>query len=210
MSKLQKGWKPGLAPVSYMNDKYDDKGAKEILVDEERFAIVRKVWDLMLTGNYNPRQLHELATREWHLTTRERKAKRGRVAESRLISHNGVYRLLTNIFYAGIIDYDGTRYKGNHKPMITIEEFDRVQRLLGAKGKPQPKTREFSFTGNIRCGHCGCLVTAETKSKYVKASNETKSYTYYRCTRRKTGTICTQKPIKLRVLKPKWISCFDE
>jgi hypothetical protein len=52
--------------------------------------------------------------------------------------------------------------------MITLEEFDRVQFLMGKKGKPRPKKHTFAFTGFIRCGECGCLYTAETKRKFIK------------------------------------------
>jgi site-specific DNA recombinase len=196
-SKLEKGWKPGLAPIGYLNDKYGDKGNKKISPDPERFDLVRKVWDLMLTGNYNPKQILEIATSKWHLRTRPSK-KTGGVP----LSQSGIYRLLTNTFYAGLFEYEDQLYKGSHKPMVTMKEFERVQQLLGAKGKPQPKTREFSFTGNIRCGECGCLVTAETKTKLIKKSGEHKDYTYYRCTRRKTGVVCSQKPIKVEELEP--------
>ncbi len=203
-SKLEKGWKPGLAPVGYINNPDPDerKGEKTIIPDPERFDIVRKAWDLMLTGNYNPRQIHQIATEEWHLTTKERKTKRGKVAISRTISHNGTYRLLTNIFYAKVIDYGGKIYEGSHKPMITMAEFDRVQMLLGAKGRPRPQSREHSYTGSITCGECSAQVTAETKTKFVKKTGQLKDYVYYRCTHRKTGVPCKQRPIRLEDLEP--------
>jgi site-specific DNA recombinase len=191
-SKIEKGWMPGLAPIGYCNDKLGQKGDKKIVPDPERFDIVRKVWDLMLTGNYNPKQVLEIATNDWHLKTRPTK-KTGGVP----ISQSGIYRLLNNIFYAGMFEYNGKLHNGKHLPMVTMKEFERVQALMGLKGKPQPQTREFAFTGNIRCGECGCLVTAETKTKFVKATGEFKDYTYYRCTHRKTGVKCSQKPIRL-------------
>lgn len=52
ISKAEKGWRPGLAPIGYLNDRYQDKGNKKIAVDEKKFDLVRKMWDLMLTGNY--------------------------------------------------------------------------------------------------------------------------------------------------------------
>lgn len=202
-SKLEKGWKPGLAPIGYINDKVNDKGNKEVLVDEERFYKVRKIWDYMLTGNYNPRQVLQLATDEWKLTNKpSRKAERAGMKHGVPLSLSGVYRLLSNPFYAGIIQYDGKEYGGKHTPMISLSEFQRVQEILGAKGRPQPKTREFSFTGNIRCGECGCLITAETKTKFVKMTAQYKDYTYYRCTRKKARLSCKQKPIRLEDLEP--------
>lgn len=85
------------------------------------------------------------------------------------------------------------QYEGKHEPMITLEEFDRVQVLLGRKGKPRPKKHAFAFTGFIRCGECGCLYTAETKKKFIKKTGKIKEYTYYHCTRKKTTVKCTQR-----------------
>jgi hypothetical protein len=47
--------------------------------------------------------------------------------------------------------------------MITLDEFDRVQHLLGRPGRPRPKKQEFAFTGMIRCGECGLSITAENQ-----------------------------------------------
>lgn len=44
--KLRAGVAPFLAPIGYLNDKYKDKGMKDIIVDPERFDLVRKMWDL--------------------------------------------------------------------------------------------------------------------------------------------------------------------
>jgi site-specific DNA recombinase len=68
--------------------------------------------------------------------------------------------------------------------MVTPEEFDRVQELLGRKGKPRQKRHEFAFTGIIRCGNCGAMITAEEKYKVIKSTGLRKRFAYYRCTRR--------------------------
>ena len=47
VSKLEKGWQTGVAPLGYLNDKEN----KIIIKDPERFNLIRKMWDLMLTGN---------------------------------------------------------------------------------------------------------------------------------------------------------------
>ena len=111
------------------------------------------------------------------------------------------------MFYARIIESKGKQYEGKHAQMITLEEYDRVQMLLGKKGKPRPQKHEFAFTGFIRCGECGCLVTAETKKKLIKSTGKIRKYTYYHCTRRKKDISCSQrkcireKDLKLQVEK---------
>jgi len=183
-SKLEKGWQNGIAPLGYLNDKEN----KIIITDPERFSLVRKMWDLMLTGNYTAPKILEKANEEWGFRTRKFKRIGGNP-----LSRSGIYKILTNQFYAGIIEVNGQQYEGQHEKMITLEEYDRVQMLLGREGKPRPKMYTFAFTGAIRCGVCGCLYTAETKRKHIKSTGQIKEYTYYHCTRKTMKVKCDQK-----------------
>lgn len=70
-----------------------------------------------------------------------------------------------------------------------------TQEILGRKGKPRSQKHEFSFTGLIRCGECGCMITAEVKKKIIKQTGISKLYTYYRCTHKKKEFKCKQKAI---------------
>lgn len=183
-SRLEKGWLPNTAPLGYLNNRED----KTIIKDPERFALVRKIWDLMLTGNYAPSKILEMANNDWGFKTRKCKRQGGKE-----LSRSGIYRILTNPFYVGILNYNGREYEGKHEPMVTFDEYDRVQILLGRKGRPRPKTHEFAFTGMIRCGECGCLYTAGHKHKLIKSTNQIKDYTYYFCTRKKKTINCSQR-----------------
>ena len=184
--KLSEGWKPQVANIGYLNDKEN----KTIIKDPERFNLIRKMWDLMLTGNYTPPKILDIANNEWGLKTKKFK----RIGGNSL-SRSAIYSIFTNPFYAGIIRHKDKEYQGSHEPMITLEEFDRVQMLLGRKGKPRPKTHEFAFTGSIRCGVCGCLYTAQTKHKLIKSTGKIKEYTYYHCTRKTLKVKCDQKEV---------------
>jgi site-specific DNA recombinase len=129
----------------------------------------------------------KIATVDWGFRTRKSKRRGGGEW-----SMSGIYKFLTNPFYAGLFKYNGVLYQGKHKPMMTLAEFDRIQELLGRKGKPRPKKHEFAFTGLIRCGECSCLITAETKRKLLK-SGEIREHTYYHCTRKKKDIQCSQR-----------------
>ena len=187
-SKITKGNAPLLAPLGYLNSKFEIRGENYIKIDPERFHLIRKAWEMMLTGNYNPPKILEIMNNEWGMRTRKTKRKGGN-----LIGKTTLYSIFSNVFYAGLYNYGGKIEKGIHDPMITLEEFDRVQILLGRKGRPRPKTHEFPFTGIIRCGECGSAVTALEKTKIIKKTGELKTFTYYYCTRRKLGVPCTQK-----------------
>ncbi len=209
-TKLQMGWCPGYAPLGYLNTKnYEEKGQNKILKDSERFDMIKQMWNLMLTGNYTPPQILKIANKDWKFKTRPSKENPG----GRPLSRSGIYRIFTNPFYYGYFEYGKTEwvfngkkkekkpkplYKGSHEPMITEEDFDIVQRLLGRKGRPRSKTHRFAFTGLMRCGNCGAMITAEEKIKHQKNGN-IHHYVYYRCTKRKDEN-CPEKAVDLKDL----------
>ena len=182
--KYEKGWLPTRPPLGYINDRAE----RIIVTDRERFNLIRKMWDLMLTGTYTPPKILQIANEDWGFRTVQYKQIGGNK-----LSRSGIYKIFNNIYYAGLIPHNGIEHKGKHERMITIEEFDRVQSILGSKGKPRAKRYEFAFTGMIRCAECGCLYTAETKTKFVKSINALKSYTFYHCTRKKIEANCSQR-----------------
>lgn len=185
--KAKMGVYPAPAPVGYINDKYAEKGYKSIFVDPDRFDIVRKMFDLMLTGKYTPPRILEVATKEWGL----------RMPNGKPLSRSNIYLLLTRPFYYGEFEYpvgSGNWHKGIHKPMITREEYDRIQFLLGRRSQPRGQKRNITYRGPIHCGECGCMITGEEKTKYQKNGN-VHHYTYYHCTKRRDPN-CTQPAIE--------------
>ena len=188
-SKLEKGWLPNYAPLGYINVK-NDIGEKIIEKDPDRFDLVRKMWEMMLTGSYTPPKILEIINNQWGLTTKKHRRMGGKP-----LSRSGIYRIFTNPFYAGLLCYGGEEYQGSHPPMISLEEYDQVQIILGRKGKPRPKKHHFAYTGFIRCGECGCLITGVEKHKHIKSTGEIRSYIYYYCTRRKKSIECSQKKV---------------
>lgn len=224
-SKAMRGWRPSGGPIGYINVG-TEKGSKTIDIDPERFELVRKMWDLFLTGSYSVSKIHDLAIKEWHLTTLPHRKIGGKPPS---MSH--IYNIFNDSFYYGCYPWTdpetGERrmIKGNHRPMITELEYRRAQVLLGKRGKPQPHTREFAFTGLMRCGECDSGITAEEKNQIIctkckhKFAYENKTacpkctidisemvnptilnYVYYRCTKKKNRH-CTQKTIRLEVLE---------
>lgn len=186
-AKAERGWYPTYATLGYMHNPYKIKGEKEIINDPERFDLVRKMWELMLTGGYSPRKIWQIARNEWNLTSRL----------GNKIALSTVYRIFNDTFYYGDYEYpkgSGIWKTGLHIPMINKIEFDRVQRLLGNKATTRPKAYDFAFRGPILCGECGALITAETKTKRQKNGN-VHVYTYYHCTKKKNPN-CSQGSIE--------------
>ncbi len=205
MSKVEKGWFPNIPPVGYLNSKTKEKGNETIIVDEERFKIVRKMWDLMLTGTYSPPQVLRIATSDWGLRTPIKRRQGGKP-----ISQSEIYNIFSNIFYTGYFNYSGKTYQGKHVPMITIDEYDRVQVMLGKKGKPKMQTHVFPFTGIMKCEECGASITASRKTKLNKTLGTIETYTYYHCTKRRKYIKCNSRPITVAELEKNITEIFQD
>jgi DNA invertase Pin-like site-specific DNA recombinase len=177
-SKIEKGWRPNKPPIGYLND----GATRTIIKDLERFRRIREIFELMLGGRHSPRQIWEIARRDWDFRTPRRPRYGGH-----LIPLSYIYKILTNPFYAGILVWNRRTYTGAHEAVVSLEEFERVQKLLKRGEKPRRKTRSFAFTGMIRCGECGFLVTAEEK-----LNRHGSQYTYYHCTKRRIDYRCRQ------------------
>jgi site-specific DNA recombinase len=184
--KLEDGWMPSMAKVGYLND----KNSSTIQPDPDRFALVRELWELMLTGAYSVRRIRDVMS-DRGLRTLGRKREGGRP-----LSLSAVYKLLTSPFYAGLIPWKGKLYAGKHHPMITMDEFERVQELLGRPTQARAKRREFAFTGIFRCGECGFAVTAEEKTNRFGSK-----YTYYHCSKRRLDYRCGQRSLERQKLE---------
>ena len=222
--RVQKGWRPAPAPLGYKNT--GEEGDKMIVPDEERFEIIKMMWELYLTGVYSPAQILEKATNEWGLRTVTKRTLGGKP-----MTISNLYKIFNEPFYYGKFMWTnpetGERilHDGKHTPMITEDDFNRAQMLLGKKGKPQPKIREFSYTGIMNCGECGSSITAEEKHQVIcsgckyKFSNLNRTscpkcdldvskminpkflnYTYYHCTKKKNKD-CTQKSLTVKELE---------
>jgi len=196
--KAENGHRPAIAPLGYENTRQWGKGHEEILVDEVRFPLLRKVFDLALTGQHSVLELTKIANEEIGIRTKGYKVSRS----DKKISRTNMYRILTNTFYYGEFEYpekSGNWYQGKHKPMITKEEYDKIQFLLGRKDRPRSTPKhEFAYTGLIKCAHCGASITAEEKWKHQKNGN-VHHYIYYRCTKRGKKE-CTSRPVRVEVI----------
>ena len=74
------------------------------------------------------------------------------------------------------------QYDGQHKPIVTPELFERVQRKLQANGGKRSRPQErylFTLDGLVRCGECDAYMTP-----YFTYNPQGKLYPYYQCTNR--------------------------
>lgn len=183
-AKIKSGGISGMAMAGYQND----IGRKTISPDPIRFPLIRKAWDMMLTGAYTVPEVLA-ALNDWGYLT----IKRQKIGGTPL-TRTALYNIFNNPRYCGWIPdpYDpGEFVKTNsYKHMITVEEYDQVQKILGDRGRPALyRNKRFILRGLIRCGECGCKITAEEHHK-KQASGEIRVHKYYHCTRKRP---CSQK-----------------
>ena len=186
-AKLEKGGLPGAAPLGYLNC----KETKDTLPDPERFEYVKRALRRFAEGRNSAKELLGILNNRWGVRTVQRKTQGGRP-----IVLSGLYRILANPFYAGLIVWKGETFEGKHRPMISLEEHEAILIRLGKKKSHKPSRHRFAYTGLIRCGECGRMVTAERKT-----NRHGTAYVYYHCTRRRPGPVCKQRVISLAALE---------
>jgi len=168
--KLKNGIWPAWAPLGYLNDKNN----RCIVIDKEKAKLIKKAFELYATGKYPLSEIREI------INSLGLVGKKGKT-----LSKSNYQYILKNPIYCGLIRYNGELYEGKHEPIIAKKLFDKVQEVMESKSRPnKKKLKYFVFRGFIRCGECGCLITAETQ----------KGHNYYRCTKRKTK--CSQRYIR--------------
>ena len=206
-TKCEMGWYPFVAPIGYLNTPDREKGYKIIVKDHERFDLMRKGWDLILTGMYTVPQVLNKLNNDWGLRTVKRKKIGGTP-----LSRSGLYDIFTNPFYYGWFSVKGKLYRGKHPPMVSKEEFDKVQEILGRGDAPRPRleSHKHSFTGMIKCGICGCSITATRKIKHYPKTGNTQIYYYYHCTKKNKDVDCTQGYVKKEDLEAQVLETLDK
>lgn len=191
--KRKLGWLPQANLSGYMDvlnpRRYEDGQPENITaIDPERFPLLQRAWKLFLTGEYSVSAITDILNNQWGYRTRKTPNSGGKP-----LSRQALYQIFANIRYAGKIPdpKTGELLDGVYQPMITIEEYNRTQQLLGKRGKPRiSEKKTFVYKGIAICGECGCSITAE--HKYRRKNH----YVYYHCTHRRKGHQCKQPSIE--------------
>ncbi len=175
-TKRKNGGLTGVAPQGYLND----LRTKRVVKDPERFPLIRQAFDLFLTGEHSVQNILRTMNDDWKYRTVQRTKSGGNP-----LSKSALYEIFKNIRYAGLVPdpYDDLKfYPAEFPAMITQDEYDKVQGLLGSRGCPRlAQRREFALRGFIQCGECGCMITAQAKTKKLINGGET-IHRYYHCT----------------------------
>jgi DNA invertase Pin-like site-specific DNA recombinase len=173
--KLRRGEYPGWAPLGYLNDYRNHT----IVVDKIKHKLLKRIFEFYATGNYTLKSLTDKFN-ELGLTSKTGKS----------ITPGMLHFTLKNPFYYGVFKYKGELHKGNHEPIITKKLFDEVQAVMKTRGRQTKikKIHNYVFTNFMKCGTCGCAITAEKQKGHI----------YYRCTKKKG--VCDEKYLREEIL----------
>jgi len=132
-----------------------------LVVEPDQAAVVRELYDVI-----------ERPTMTLASLSRYARDRGFRTLKGNWFSPNSLWYLLSNPLYYGGFRWRGEVYEGIHEPIVTREQFDRVQRKLQRKtGSVDPE--RFPYKELLVCHACGCSITGLFKKQ---------KYTYYRCT----------------------------
>src|SRR5215831_15581970 len=147
-------------------------------VNEEEAQRVRAIFALYLEHQALLPVVEELTRRSW--VGKRWQTRKGRQRGGRPFDKTGLYRLLTNVAYAGKVRYKDEVHDGEQPALIDADTFGRVQALLRSHGPEvgPPSVHRFTalLKGLLRCVCCGCAMTpAHTTRKGGLR------YRYYTC-----------------------------
>ncbi len=179
--KAERGVFPGRARPGYINNHEKPQGLRDISIHPLYFKLMRKLFDLALTGNYSVEAL-----------MREAKILGIRSSKSgKPIVKSWMHRLLRDPFYTGRFMYCGKLYQGQHQAMLSDAEFNLLQDILDGRSKGRQQKHNFALNGIIRCGECQYCITAQEHIKKYKNGTQ-QIFGYYCCT--KKGEIKCSQP----------------
>lgn len=171
-AKCEMGWRPGMPPIGYYNRAFN--GVKDIIPDPDRSPVITEMFERVAKNGDSGRTIKRWFD-EIKFTTRAGKG----------VTLSQIYLMLKNSFYYGEFEYPigtGAWYKGQHKPLISRELFDRVQKQLIVPQKSKWGGKKFDYKDLFKCACCGASVIGEEKYRKRKVG-EPRHHIYYHCTR---------------------------
>ena len=117
-----------------------------------------------------------------------------------------IHKILTNDLYAGVLTWgvhrtglqkhkpaDPLKVESAHEGLVTREEFDQVQRMLGARApeviSQNTLANDYLLSGLLFCAHCGAPMFGHNA--------RSGAYRYYVCQQKKKlgAEVCPAKPL---------------
>ena len=156
-NKARDGGTIGRAKLGYLNVRVTTEGPngerreiRTVALDPDRHEFVTLAFELFATGRYT---LDTLQEKLEDLGLRSRATARW---PSGPVSRHKIGEMLRDRYYLGTVEYEGIEYEGQHQPLVSVELFERVQRVLdehSGSGVRQRNHKHY-LKGVIWCGRC--------------------------------------------------------
>ncbi len=171
--KFADGGTMGPARIGYMNARewINGKEVRTIARDPERDSLVQDGFEAFATGEHSISSLRDFLE-EIGLRTRPAPKRPGKP-----LSRNGVYRMLRDDYYIGIVTHKSVKREGRHEPLIDPAIFEKVQHTLASNRLAGDRSHKHAhyLKGSIFCGHCGGRLI------YGRHKGNGGVYDYFRC-----------------------------
>lgn len=182
-------------PYGYKKDTEDKH---KVLIDENVYKNVQLIFSMYIQGYSQGQIAHHLTSLNID-TPKKYKGQEVKINEWR---NDSVGRILKDPFYTGkmiinkyVSDYRTKKKKktprdkwiivqGKHKPLVSIEDYEKVQNILKEKFIEPKQEYHYLLKGLVYCGHCKSRLQYKYKTrtkirdKYLE--NPKKTW-YYKC-----------------------------
>lgn len=160
---------------------YDvDPQGFRLVVNPDEAPRVQAIFQLYLEHQSLLPVDEELACRGW--TNKRWTTRPGHERGGYAFTRTSLYKLLTNVAYAGKVRYKDEVHPGEHAAMVDVGVWQRVQALLARNGCSggAPVRNRFGalLKGLAHCKPCGCAMSPVHTTR-----QGTKRYRYYVCTK---------------------------
>ena len=160
---------------------YDiDPNGFKLLVNHQEAERVRRIYAMYLKHESLLETVKELAELGWD--NKKWTTRRGDPAGGRAFDKTSLYRLLSNVAYAGKVRYKAEVHEGEHEAIVDFGTWTRAQEVLkrnGRTGGAAVRNRYGALLkGLLRCKPCGCGMGHSYSSKDGRVR-----YRYYVCYR---------------------------
>lgn len=168
--KIEEGISPWSPPLGYKSaQRNGGKKTKPDEPDQPLFGLLQKAWKEFASGTHTKADMRRLMD-SWGVQT----------AEGVPMTAQSLDNFFQNPYYVGILTDPWARqqYAGLHVPMVSPEDFARVQTLIRRRNRsiPHQKERvEFPLRGAARCSMCRQYLTGALSTGRIKR------YPYYIC-----------------------------
>jgi site-specific DNA recombinase len=151
--KFANGGTVGPALIGYLNvrEHVNDKEVRSVGLDEDRYRLVQVAFEAFATGEHSISTLRNLLE-SLGLRTRPTPKR-----PAKPLSRNGVYRMLRNDYYTGIVTFKGVKGDGRHPAIIDRATFEKVQQVLDSHRLSGDRSKKHNhyLKGSLFCGNCG-------------------------------------------------------